>query len=673
MTPLVPLDRRQLLKLALITAGTVALPSFVGGGLYLDAQGRPLRIDDPYVASDGLDAWPARPGAATPLLILLNRQSPNPFGPFLSEMLQAEGVNCYQVADVSGIHEAPLAWYDTILLADGPLSASQQEHLTTYVADGGGLVVMRPQASLYPWLGLESAGGTLDAGYLFVDGNCPIARGIDAGRLQFHGSADRSVATTAQVVAWLGSRDTGIEPHPALVYREHGKGCMAAWLFDLARSIAYTRQGNPQMANLERDGGDGIRAADMFKNWIDLDRLVVPQADEEQRLLINLLTYMANRRRPLPRLWYFPGRAETIVVATGDSHGNPSSAIEDVLTRVERKGGRFSVYYTAFPSSDVRRATKKAVYRVAELQRTISRQMPAPFPGDVEHWRQRGHEFSLHPYVEDGLGAGWEQHWREFTGLGYGTAMRTVRTHRILWTGWTETALVQATHGFRMNFDYYHWGPLFQSRQGEWLYGYMTGSGLPMRFIDEQGRLLNIYQQLTQMADDHWLNLHWGGVAKISADAALDIVRAMVVDSLAGAYSVLTGHFHVDPYAIGGQWLPQAERWLEGFLDIANTYSLPVVSADDWYGFTSARASTTFSNIEWFAEQGRLRLELSSPGQTAERLGVMFPLEHEGRRLADVAVDGAIQGFLTRRVGGVVYGWVTVPAGDHQLAATYAN
>lgn len=673
MTPSVPLNRRHLLKLALVAAGAVALPSLVSGGLFLDAQGRPLPRYDPYVASGALDTWPLHPNAATPLLILLNRRSTNPFGLFLSEILQAEGVNCYQIADVSDLDGAPLAWYDTILLADGPLSTGQQEQLSAYVADGGGLVAMRPQASLYPLVGLESAGGTLDEGYLFVDNKSPVARGIDGGRLQFHGSADRSIPTAAQVVAWLGHRDTGIEPYPALVYREHHEGRAAAWLFDLARSIAYTRQGNPQMANLERDGGDGIRAADLFKDWMDLERLAIPQADEEQRLLINLLTYMGSQRRPLPRLWYFPGKAETIVVATGDSHGNPSSAIEDVLTRVESKGGRFSVYYTAFPSSNIRRAAKKAIYRVAELNHDVLPQMSAPSPDDVERWRQRGHEFSMHPYVEDGLDVGWERHWREFTGLGYGTALRTIRTHRILWAGWAETARIQATLGFRMNLDYYHWGPLFQSPQGEWLYGYMTGSGLPMRFIDEQGRLLNIYQQLTQMADDHWLNLHWGGVAKISADATLDLVQAMVNDSLAGAYSVLTGHFHVDPYAVGGQWLPEAVRWLEGFLDIANAYSLPVVSADDWYAFTSSRASTEFSNVEWFAEQGRLSLDFSSVGGDAERFGVMFPAEHDGRRLVDIEVDGAIRGFLTRRVGGIEYGWVNVAAGKHQFSATYAG
>ena len=70
-------------------------------------------------------------------------------------------------------------------------------------------------------------------------------------------------------------------------------------------------------------------------------------------------------------------------------------------------------------------------------------------------------------------------------------------------TGWTESARLQASYGMRMNLGFYHVGPSLQKKSGEWVYGHLTGSGRPMRFIDAQGRILNIYQQLTQLTDEH--------------------------------------------------------------------------------------------------------------------------------------------------------------------------
>jgi hypothetical protein len=58
-----------------------------------------------------------------------------------------------------------------------------------------------------------------------------------------------------------------------------------------------------------------IRAYDLFygsasfdpqPDWIDFNKISIPQADEQQRLLANLILLMNMRRKPLPRFWYFP-------------------------------------------------------------------------------------------------------------------------------------------------------------------------------------------------------------------------------------------------------------------------------------------------------------------------------------------------------------------------------
>jgi len=70
------------------------------------------------------------------------------------------------------------------------------------------------------------------------------------------------------------------------------------WAFDLARSIVYTRQGNPHRSEPSATGEQLIRPADLFIGWLDMDRIAIPQADEQQRFLVNLLTTISHGMRP---------------------------------------------------------------------------------------------------------------------------------------------------------------------------------------------------------------------------------------------------------------------------------------------------------------------------------------------------------------------------------------
>src|SRR5690606_14900535 len=94
--------------------------------------------------------------------------------------------------------------------------------------------------------------------------------------------------------------------------------------YDLAKSIGYTRQSNPEWAGQKRDGqGTNIRSDDMFfPDWIDFDKVQIPQADEQQRFLANLILLSNAHKKPLPRFWYLPRKLKAAIVMTGDDHGN---------------------------------------------------------------------------------------------------------------------------------------------------------------------------------------------------------------------------------------------------------------------------------------------------------------------------------------------------------------
>ena len=66
----------------------------------------------------------------------------------------------------------------------------------------------------------------------------------------------------------------------------------------------------------------GALAGDAAPDWVDLDKVAIPQADEQQRLLANMVTEMNLDRAPLPRFWYLPRGEKAAVVMTGDDHGH---------------------------------------------------------------------------------------------------------------------------------------------------------------------------------------------------------------------------------------------------------------------------------------------------------------------------------------------------------------
>ncbi len=67
-------------------------------------------------------------------------------------------------------------------------------------------------------------------------------------------------------MATLYSNATTATTNPAVTLRSVGSPAVhaAAFTYDLARSIVYTRQGNPGWAGQERDGIAPMRSDDLF-------------------------------------------------------------------------------------------------------------------------------------------------------------------------------------------------------------------------------------------------------------------------------------------------------------------------------------------------------------------------------------------------------------------------
>ena len=148
--------------------------------------------------------------------------------------------------------------------------------------------------------------------------------------MQFHGPADRYTLNGATAVATLYSSATTATSNPAVTLRSVGRRRAGSRLH--LRSGPVGRLHAPGEPGVGRAGArwhrpHALRRPVLWRplaaaNWIDLNKVAIPQADEQQRLLANLILLMNAGRKPLPRFWYLPRGLKAVVVMTGDDHGN---------------------------------------------------------------------------------------------------------------------------------------------------------------------------------------------------------------------------------------------------------------------------------------------------------------------------------------------------------------
>ena len=599
---------------------------------------------------------PAAAATATvPILLVVNDAAPNKLGRYIGEILRAEGLNAYAVAQLGAVTANDLSGYRLIVLAETPLTSAQAGLLNSYINGGGRMLALRPDPQLAALFGLAPAGGVQTDGYLKIDGGQPAGQGLPTATLQIHGEADRSTLNGATAIASLYSDAATATTYPAVVMAAAGQGKAAAFTYDLAKNVAYTRQGNPANADVDTDGDGVLRTVDLFQAkgagpiWIDRDKVPIPQADVQQRLFARLAQQLLDDVMPFPQLWYFPGTAKTILIPTGDAHANPVDYYKKEIESISAHHGTMTFYLSAAGDP------------------------PASL---VQQWIKLGFTFGIHPYANKpdpnpnvniaSLDQGYDifAQWFKTT---YGASPSpTVRHHQVAWKGWTDAADIAVAHGMALDANFYHWGPWLKKPDGTWPHGYITGSGQPMRFVRADGTILPLYQQLTQLSDEQLMRAVSGaGYEQLDGAQAIEISRRLIDASLVGDYAVLMTQFHVDYYGFGD---PQV--WAEGTLDYAHSKGIPIWNADRWLDFTKTRHDAEFQEVAWDNASGRLSFTLDTAA-TSNTLSILLPPSFGGQPLEAVRVDGAAAQPADFEVAGRRLALVAVKAGKHTFEVQF--
>jgi hypothetical protein len=389
----------------------------------------------------------------------------------------------------------------------------------------------------------------------------------------------------------------------------------------------YTRQGNPAWAGTERDGSSPIRPDDLFfPGYVDLERVAVPQADEQQRLLANVIHEMQVARRPLPRFWYLPGGRKAVIVHALDDHNTSAGTREtfDKLNAASPAGCSVADWQCL-------RATSWGYTGIALTD------------AEAAAYQAQGHELGVHvntncaDWTPSSLPAFFANDLAAYAAAFPSVVpQRGNRTHCIAWSDWATQPKVELARGIRFDMNYYYW-------PGSWVAGrpgYFTGSGLPMRFADLDGTRIDVYQAPSQLVNENDL-------------VYPDAVAAMIdrAQGPEGYYGVLGTH---DDY--------RDTAFSDGLVATALAKGVAVVSAAQMLDWLDGRNASSISAGTY---ANGLRTFTVSADPRARNLVLLVPAAAAAGPLTALTSDGAAVPFTVETIKGVAYAMVNGVSGTY--------
>lgn len=568
-------------------------------------------------------------GMGGPVLILTS--AAYPYDTYLAEMLRAQGINYFDVKDISQISSGTLGNYAMVLLGKSSLSNSQVTTLTSWVQSGGNLIAMQPDKKLASLLGLTDQNSAITEGYLRVDATQNPGKGITSETMQYHYGADvYTVGSGTQTVATLYSNATTPTTNPAVTQKSVGSGHAAAFMYDLPKSIALTHQGNPAWAGQERDANGPIRPNDLFNgnggtDWLNLSKAHIPQADEQQRLLTNVMTTISTET-PLPSFWMLPHGYKTAIIMIEDDHASASSTFDIFDEMINASSTNCSVADWGC------RRSGSLLYTTSGLTPTQANTANALGFSMGDHVENGCGNYSSFANLNSFYNSQMPVFQAKYSGL---PAQRVDRTHCYLWSDWDSVPKVDIAHGMHMNFNY-EWYPNTWTGSNK---GYLTGSGMTMRFTDASGALLDDYQGVTDL------------------DYETDPTNATVNALLDNALN--SNEF----YGVFGTHYDTSDAYHQLLMTAAQTHNIPLISAEQMLTWKNALGSSNFTNIS----STKYKLDFTTQvGQGGQGTQAMIPTSTSNGALTSLKVGSVDVVHTTSTIKGIEYAIFNAIPGSYE-------
>jgi len=585
-----------------------------------------------------------------PILVLATDRE---FGTYTAEILKTEGFKEFRLDSLASVrvNASYLKRFNAIILAESEISPEAQQMIRRYVIQGGNLIAFRPDPELAGLFGIVPEGRSLAEGYIRIDTAAGQGGGLVPGPLQFHGSADIYTPEGCTILATLYTDRATPAGSPAVVTHTFGKGHTAAFLYNLPKSIVFTRQGNPLFAGIEKDGIPGLRGMDLFTDgWVDTTNNIINQADEQMALFSHCVENLHGFSGPLPRFWYFPDTLECLVTLTNDGEYKGESDFESQFRDVDSLGAKMSIYVL-----DADQVTREW----------------------VDKWTARGFEISGHPDdTREAGNPGWHTMDSALSAkkheifVRYGLDMHTVVNHWFVWCGrnsggmqdFGAQARLEERNGIEMDINYAHYdmksnqGPYYLGTPGT-NQGNFTGSGMVMRYADVRGKTINVFQHFNSVYDQQYTESK-------DPEGFFNCFKGLVDRSLHNeVYSFVSIKAHNDEYYF-------SKTPLLKMLTYARSLDVPVWTEKNLLDFLKMKDQASMSGMSW--KRNTLTFTVLSSVSHPEGLTCMVPLTEGAMEIGNITIGGKDHPIVRRKIKGRDYALVTMAPGvNYEVSAYY--
>ncbi|HVQ43483.1 MAG TPA: DUF4082 domain-containing protein [Candidatus Saccharimonadia bacterium] len=575
-------------------------------------------------------------------------------------LLPTQGYTCTRTDAANLTTASVLTPYHTVVLGDGVLLTSAQITLVNNWltgTSGNHFIAMRPKENLNTLLGLGPRTGILPDAYVGIDTTQAPGLGNDPQPLQYHGVADKhALLSGTRAVATIWSDASTPTTFPAVTARPVGTGASlaSAWLFDLSKSVAYTRFGNPALV-----GATGVsqlntatvvpRLVDRFQDYLNPNKVAVPQADLQLRLLGNQIQQTG--KFPAPSKWLFPsypgttghagGRIDAAVILTADNHSGGPIRYNDLVANHSPAGCTVAAWTCArdttylYPNTSITDAAlKTATDNGAEIGPHI-----ATSSGNCAQATSLADATSLVTATMAGLTAQYPL----TTGAHPPTS---TRTHCYAWPGtdsYNTAAQAERASGLTADTSTSCWPAEYIPTTGPCNLG---SSAIPMQYTDANGVLSGVNQFLTQVTDENT-----GQIDK------LDDLVANATGPL-GFRGYFTALAHEDGW-------PESTTLYNNVWATAAAADIPVISAAQAQAFMTARAATGVANPTYAASTISFAV-----ANSATNLLMTLPVKYGTKTLTGIKRGTTTLPFSVQTIDGTSV--ALVAPGTGTITATYA-
>ena len=577
-----------------------------------------------------------------PILIITN--GGDVYSKYYTEILRAEGLNYYDSKELASVDATTLTNYKAVVLAQATLSQSQADMFSNWVSSGGNLIAMRPDSKLASLLGLTVAGSTRTNQYLFIDTTKAPGQGLVNESIQFKGVADNYTLNGATAAATFYSDASTATSNPAVTTRTVGNngGTAAAFTYDLAKSVIAQHQGNQAWAGTNRDAESTIRANDLFfgnkagdvqPDWVDLNKIHIAQADEQQRLLANIIIEATRDKQPMPRFGYMPGDYKAAIVMAGDDHGlSNANGTEMILNNWLNNS---PTNCSALDWQCVR--ASHYVYEGSSLTNARAAQY-LPYGFEIgDHIDGGCSNYTSYTQLNNIYTASLTTWRAKYTSV---PNQVSHRVHCYVWSDWDSPQRVSANNNIRYDLGYVAYPQSWIGTRGPIL----TGSGMNMRFTDASGAMVDVRQGVTNLDDQA------AGVTAGTANALLD--------------SIVNNNF----YGIYGTHYDMTNNYDKLLYAATKAHNIPMISSAQALAWWDGRDSSSFSNFT--GTNGNYGFTVTSAvGSTGMR--AMLPTKDARGTLTGLTLGATTVSYQTQTIKGVEYAVFNAAPGTY--AATYDN